>query len=129
MNIIGIMVISAILGMFVWMALIMIRAQKLKGDKIPLTNSPIDKLVQNNNKVLLYFYSPNCGQCVAVTPVIDKMMQEQLPVTKMDISQHLDIARLLNIRATPTLMVVEQQQIQAIHLGSKSEAFIRKLIS
>jgi thioredoxin 1 len=129
MNWIGIVVVSVVLLMVVWMSIIMIRAQKLKGDQIPKTGTDIDDLVKNNPKVLVYCYSQNCAQCVSVTSIIDKMMAESLAVTKVDISQNIELAQLLNIRATPTILLIENRQIKSITLGVKSESFIYSLIN
>ena len=129
MSTIGIVVVTVVVGMMSWMSYIMFKAQKLKGDVIPKTTAKIDDLVSNNNKALLYFYSPNCGQCVGITPIIDEMKSKALAVEKVDISKNIDIAQTLNVRATPTILLIKKSKIEQIILGAKSKSYIEGLLS
>jgi thioredoxin 2 len=57
--------------------------------------------------VLVDFFSPTCGPCRMMGPVIDEMARENANkyiVAKVDTSTQQRIALFFNIRAVPTLM-------------------------
>ena len=129
MNIVGVLVVTVIALMLGWMAYVMFKAQKLKGQTLPKSTIEIGVLVKNNNKALLYFYSLGCGQCVTMTPIIDEMKRQGKAVEKLDVSQQLDVAQTLNVRATPTLLLIVNSQIEQVILGAKPKDFIENLLS
>ncbi len=126
---VGIIVVTAIALMLGYMLFVMFKAQKLKGETLPRSIPEIDALVDNNKKALLYFYSPNCGQCTGISPIIDDMAKQGKAVLKIDISQQVEAAKALNVRATPTLLLVINGQIKQIILGAKSKTFIENLLN
>lgn len=77
---------------------------------------------------LIYFYSPKCGPCRSMTPIIDQLGQRYPQVFKVNIQQDPETARAFNIRATPTTLLVKQNRILDIALGARSRAQLETLL-
>jgi len=77
---------------------------------------------------LFYFYSPSCGPCRSMTPIVDKLASQSAAVTKVDISQNPELAGRFGIRATPTTVLVEGDTIKEVRLGAQSQKQLQKLL-
>jgi len=79
-------------------------------------------------RLLVYFWSPTCGPCRAMTPAIDRVAAETGRVLKINVADSPDMARSFGVMATPSLAVVEQGVIRALFVGARSENRIRTLL-
>ena len=79
-------------------------------------------------KALVYCFSPGCGPCRPMSKEVDKLIEAGAPVFKFDVTRHPDVSRELSIRATPTLIVIEQGQVGRMLLGVKTADVMRALI-
>ncbi len=77
---------------------------------------------------LVYCYTPACGPCRAMTFEVEAMQAEALPVVKLDVSQHLELARDIGIRATPTVLVIRNGRIERSIVGAKRGDYLRRLL-
>lgn len=122
-------IILAIVGFIVFMQIfVRLTTYFKKGKEITGISGELGKKIKAGEKLLVYFFSPSCGACRPVTPIIDKMIKENTNVYKIDASQKPDISRGFGVMGTPATIVVENKKISQYILGAKSETFIRKLI-
>ena len=77
---------------------------------------------------MVYFYSPTCGACRTITPIIDKLNKERSDIYKIDASRDTKLAQQFGIMGTPATVVVNNERIAEYILGAKSEKFLRKLL-
>jgi thioredoxin 1 len=81
---------------------------------------------------LIYFYSPKCGPCRSMTPIIDRLAVANPRVFKVNILEQMETVRAFNIRATPTTVLVKDGRMLDIALGAKGqtqlEAMLRRVI-
>jgi thiol-disulfide isomerase/thioredoxin len=126
---IGYFFISFYCLILIRVAFIYWNANQLKGNPIAKTDSEIDKLIKKYKKVVLYFYSSYCPQCVGMGEAVDGLSKTHDNIFKMDISENLTIAKVLNIRATPTLLVIENKQIKNVYLGARTGFFIKDILN
>ena len=77
---------------------------------------------------LFYFYSPSCGPCRSMTPIVDKLASQSDAITKVDISQDPELAKRFGIRATPTTVLVEDDTIKDVRLGAQSQKQLQQLL-
>ncbi len=66
-----------------------------------------DFVKQATLPVMVDFYSPTCGPCRTMLPIVDAMAQEQSDkfiIAKVDTSKNQQIAAFFNIRGVPTFM-------------------------
>jgi thiol-disulfide isomerase/thioredoxin len=90
---------------------------------------PLFPALQTNEiKSLVYCFSPQCGPCRPMTREVDKLTRAGLPVYRFDITQHPEVARELGVRATPTLIVIDQGQIGRMILGAKTADAMRLML-
>lgn len=82
----------------------------------------------NGGKCLVYCFSPQCGPCRPMSKEVDGLIDSGEPVFKLDITQHPEASRELGIRATPTLVLVEDGRIARMVLGVKLAAFMRDML-
>lgn len=80
-------------------------------------------------KTLVYCYSPNCGPCRPMSKEVDMLIADGARVFKLDITRHPQASRDLGIRATPTLILIENGAIARMVLGVKMADFMRKLLA
>lgn len=121
------LIIFAIIGFVIWFQFgLFYKASKSQGKDVSDLLLKFDLPAQK--KLLLFFSSEHCGPCRAMYPVIEKLKQDYANVISMDMGKNIELARSLGIRATPTLVIIENGFIQKVLLGSQSEAKLRSLL-
>ncbi len=78
---------------------------------------------------LVYCYSPQCGPCKPMLREVESLIDTGEPVFKLDITEHPETSRELGIRATPTLILIENGSIARMVLGVKMADFMRRLLA
>jgi thioredoxin 1 len=121
--------VLAFVGFIILMQLIAkISSLLKKGKPAPQVSGALGQKISSGQKVLLYFFSPTCGACKAMTPVIDKMRNENANVYKINVTQKPDISRAFGILGTPATILLENKKISKFVMGAKSESFLRSII-
>ena len=89
------------------------RTKKLVGREVPR---------KFGKEGILYFYSPSCGVCKRMEPVIDSL-SGKVKVKKVDVSQKegLRLARDFGILGTPTTVVFKGGKVVKVFLGFQRE--------
>ena len=66
------------------------------------------EVLENSKMVLVSFWSPGCGPCLIMEPVIEELTKEfegRVEVGKLNIIENPGIAKTYGIPATPTLII------------------------
>ena len=122
--------ILAVVGFFVLMQLIVRLSGYFKrGKTLPDLKGELGHKINSGKKVLVYFYSPSCGACRPMTPVIDRLRKENKNVFKINVMKDTDLGRTFGIMGTPATVVVQDKKIDKYILGAKNEQFLRGLIN
>ena len=84
----------------------------------------------HKGSVLLEFWSPSCGHCVRMTPILEELASElagRLKVAMMDVSKNSRIPSLFEIRGTPAFVLMKDGREAARFVGAmpKEELFRR----
>ena len=68
-----------------------------------------EEVLKSNKKVLVDFYATWCGPCKMLHPILEEIAKEEndLKVIQIDVDQCEELAIKYNIRAMPTLVVLE----------------------
>lgn len=77
---------------------------------------------------LYFFTQTNCPPCAQMVPVIDDLMRQGWPVTKIDVRTQPEWARQFHITQTPTTVLVEGNQITARYSGLLDTNQLRALV-
>lgn len=81
---------------------------------------------------VLKFYAEWCSPCKGLSMVLNSVSDQlKLPVEEVDIDQNTDLARRMNIRGVPTMIVVDDEGNavrQKVGVGTADEivAFINQ---
>ncbi len=122
-------IVLAIIAFFLLLqGLIRFAAFRRKGSLIPELNGELGRRIKDGQRLLLYFYSPACGACRSMTPVIEKMQNENRNVIKINILDESNLSRQLGVWGTPATLVVENARINQFILGARTESYLRKLV-
>lgn len=76
---------------------------------------------------LLYFFSPTCGPCRAMTPHVKALAEERDDVFLIDVSADVDLAMALGVRATPTVLVLKDGKLAASRVGALTPSALHTL--
>ncbi|MDD3191967.1 MAG: thioredoxin [Bacilli bacterium] len=91
----------------------------------------LQKIFQENNKVLIDFYADWCGPCRMLAPVIEEVKKETagtLHVVKVDVDANPQIAAQYGVRSIPTLAYIKDGKLVKQAVGFKSKKDILNMI-
>ena len=78
------------------------------------------EVVQNATPVLVDFWAPWCGPCIALTPTIEAVAAEyagQLKVVKVNVDENKTIAERFGVRGIPHLVLLKGGATTAVVAG------------
>jgi len=104
------------------------RARQARGRTVPELDALLTDAQRAQQRLLVYFWSPTCGMCRGMTPIIDKLAAERGDVLKVNAAESVDLAKHFGVMATPSLALVKQGVVKKILVGAKSEPQIRVLL-
>lgn len=105
------------------------RMRRLEGKAAPELAGKYEKWVKSGKTALFYFYSPACGACRTMTPVVKKLGQSNDGVFAVDITQDMDTARKFGVMATPTTIVVGDGFVRRVLVGPQPPELLESTIS
>lgn len=106
----------------------LIRARRMRGRAVPELDAMLNDEQRAQERLLVYFWSPGCGACRPMTPVMDKLAAERGNVLKVNVAQSLALARRFGVMGTPSLALVEKGILKQLVVGARSEPQIRALL-
>ncbi len=89
----------------------------------------VPQLADHPEHALVYCFSPGCGPCRRMSPLIDRLCEQRQPIVKLDVSEQAELANRLQIRAVPTLLVVRCGVVEQVLLGIQPEEEIEALLN
>ncbi len=99
---------------------------------LELDDPSLEKLLRESQlPVLIDFYSPTCGPCKTIAPVIVSLTRAYLGrvvVGKIDTGRHRQAANRIQIRGVPTLVFFKNGAILETLVGAHPEHEIRNRI-
>ena len=121
-------IIIALVALFVLLQLSVIhQSKKQVGQTAPETT--LTSGTDGTRPILLYFHSPHCGPCKAMSVIITELAETDTNVISVDISQDLESARAYNVRATPTVVQVKDGVITQVLVGPQSREKLENLLA
>ncbi len=125
--------IGILIGVFVVAFLLvnmlpLLRARRVEGYAAPDLGAVLDERQRGQDLLLVYFWSPTCGMCRSITPFIDRLARERPDVVKVNIADHIELARAFGVLATPSFARVRGGIVEKLAIGAKGESQIRALL-
>jgi thioredoxin 1 len=125
-----ILIVSLLVMAFLFIQLLpYIKAREMQGRDAPDLSDVLDVNQGQQQKLLLYFWSPSCSMCRGMTPVIEKLAQQRNDVVSINAAKNTEVARRLKVMGTPTLVLLNKGKIEQVLLGAKSEKTITGLLT
>jgi thioredoxin 1 len=82
----------------------------------------LDALIAGRDvPALVDCYTPGCGPCAALAPVLDELAAEmagQLQVVKVDVAATPAVTRRFGVRSVPTLLLFRDGALKATRSGA-----------
>jgi thioredoxin 1 len=91
-----------------------------------------DLAARSEIPVLIDCYTPTCGPCAALSPVLDELAHEladQIVIQKVDVAAHPQIAKEFGVRCVPTLLLFSGGQLKTSRTGAASKAQVLTWLS
>lgn len=120
----------AVIVLFLGMQILMVRRmRRQKGRPAPELEGAEGEAIRSGGSSLFYFYSPRCGACRAMTPVVQEMAKKRGDaVFPVDISRDLSMARQFGVMATPTTILVRDGSVADVLIGPQPESALRAMV-
>ena len=95
---------------------------------IHLENENFEELIKNK-KVVVDFYATWCGPCKMFGPVFEKVSNESsITFIKIDVDAHEDIARKYGMMSIPSVVLLNNGEVEKKHMGFMTEEELKKFI-
>ena len=99
---------------------------------IELTNENFDSEVTSSSiPVLVDFTATWCGPCKMLTPIVEKIANENVgkyKVAKLDIDDAPRITQRFGVRSVPTILVFKAGEKKGQHVGVTNKETLIKLL-
>ncbi len=88
-----------------------------------ITTADFDEVIKANDTVLVDFYAVWCGPCKMMSPIIDKIAEENPSVTvcKCDVDEAEELAMRFGIMSIPTGMVFKGGEAVKTFVGVQTK--------
>jgi len=106
--------IALMIGMNVY---VRIRARAMNGKPLPALPGGVGTSISRAKNGLVYFMTPSCGACRAITPKMSALAKKNKNVFVIDVSENLELARALRIMATPSTIEIDSGRVVNVHIG------------
>jgi len=95
-----------------------------------VTESTFDQEVLSSDKpVIVDFWAEWCGPCHAVSPVLDRIVEErggELKLVKVNIDEEQGLAERYGIASIPTIVLFKDGEPAAAAIGAQPKGAIEK---
>jgi len=89
------------------------------------------EVMQSSKPVFLDFWSPSCGPCLRILPIVDEIAAEvdDVKIAKVNIAQEMDLARKFGVSSIPFLAIVKDGKMVDSTLGARPKEDLLEFIA
>ncbi len=91
-----------------------------------------EEVLKANKPVLIDFYADWCGPCQMMSPVIDKIAEEEkekIQVGKINVDENQELAMEYNVMTIPTILLIKEGEVKKTFIGVTDKSEILEAIS
>lgn len=99
------------------------KTKAMQGMPAPDT-SEVDAGVTSKQKVY-FFHATHCSPCKSIMPLVDEIRKEYPNLIKVEVSEHMQLARAFKLAGTPSFFAVDDGKISQVKLGLTNEKWLR----
>lgn len=97
-----------------------------------VTDGDFEKnVVQSDVPVLVDFWAPWCGPCVAIGPTLESLAEEykgRITVAKMNVDENANIPTQFGVRSIPYLVIIKNGKMVDSVLGAQPKNRLKDMI-
>ena len=97
-----------------------------------VTESTFDQeVLASETPVLVDFWAEWCGPCHAVSPILDRIVEERngdLKLVKVNIDEEQELARRYGIMSIPAMILFREGEPAAATIGAQPKAAIERAL-
>jgi thioredoxin 1 len=89
------------------------------------------EVVASEMPVLVDFWAPWCGPCVAVAPVLEELAQEladKVRLVQVNVEEHPELAERFGISSIPAFLLFQGGEVTGRMLGAMPKQVYRKFL-
>jgi len=95
------------------------------------TNNFEEEVMQSDKPVFLDFWSPSCGPCLRILPIVDELAAEvgDVKIAKVNAAQEMDLARKFGVASIPFLAIVKDGKMVDSTFGARPKEALLEFIA
>ena len=99
---------------------------------IHVTDETFDsEVLQSDVPVLVDFWAPWCGPCLALGPVMESIAEQRqgtVKVAKINVDANVEIAGRMGVRSIPSIMLFQGGELKEMAVGAHPQGFFDQMI-
>ena len=98
---------------------------------LEITDKDVERVIQENKKVVIDCYATWCGPCNMLTPELEKLASEDesLQIIKVDVDEFPNIARRYRVMSIPTLLLFKDGKLVNSKLGYMPLVHLKEFVA
>jgi thioredoxin 1 len=90
-----------------------------------------EEVLQSDKPVIVDFWAEWCGPCHAVSPVLDRIVDERngdLKLVKVNIDEQPELAQRFGVQSIPTMILFKEGQPAAAAIGAQPKSALERAL-